>query len=225
MRETQFNAESRDHAAPCIRPLSLFRFGILFLFLLLRRPFGVPFAKPIPLLLFEHRVDKGKAKRTRTPARRETPSESHSASFSDFPWDMRTAQPRRPYPPYPAGGISPVGDGRGGYSAATRVSSRSMIYFIALFESGIIPGRSAASYLPPSQPRAPGPTRGDVRTGVSPTGRSTGTGRSLPRRRHPRWQDRNDELARFCLFLSLSRSLAALACRKVVKIPVSSSRV
>jgi len=69
MRETQFNAESRDHAALCIRSLFLSQSGILFLFFLLGRPFAVPFARPIPIFVFDHRVDKGKPKRARTPRR------------------------------------------------------------------------------------------------------------------------------------------------------------
>jgi len=48
-----------------------------------------------------------------------------------------------------------------------------MIYFIALFESGRHnsgPFRRQLFTPIPRRPRAPGPTRGDVRTGVSPTG-------------------------------------------------------
>jgi len=54
-----------------------------------------------------------------------------SASFSDFPWDAM-GRLRRPYPPR-SRDIARV-DERGADIPATRVSSRSMIYFIALRE-------------------------------------------------------------------------------------------
>lgn len=90
---------------------------------------------------------------------------SRSASFSDFPRDA-TGRLRHPYPPRSRRDIARM-DEIGGYSRNARVLAKHDLFYRSLRAAGIIPGRSADSYLPCPFARA-GPDTGGV-DGGSPT--------------------------------------------------------
>lgn len=77
---------------------------------------------------------------------------SRSASFSDFPRDA-TGRLRHPYPPRSQRDIARV-DEIGGYSRNARVLAKHDLFYRSLRAAGIIPGRSADSYLPCPYPFA-----------------------------------------------------------------------
>lgn len=77
---------------------------------------------------------------------------SRSASFSDFPRDA-TGRLRHPYPPRSRRDIARV-DGIGGYSRNARVLAKHDLFYRSLRAAGIIPSRSADSYLPCPYPFA-----------------------------------------------------------------------
>jgi len=77
---------------------------------------------------------------------------SRSASFSDFPRDA-TGRLRHPYLPRSRRDIARV-DEIGGYSRNARVLAKHDLFYRSLRAAGIIPGRSADSYLPCPYPFA-----------------------------------------------------------------------